>query len=712
MKVIILAAGRALSLGESSQGLPKCLMPFGDGTILSRQVMMLEDCGVKRENILIVTGHHSDVIAEKYPENILYNEQYKVSDNAYSLYLALQQIDDDILLLDGDLVFAQEALEKLLTSDSDTLLAHSGSSAYGATGVMVDEDGNVKEIGKHITTGFIYDSMLYLTRNTVRDWRNLLSQKSEQKSWYTVSFNKIVKEKKINVIVDAGCVCDVDTYFDYIEAKRLFGIENFTIMVTGASGFLGNKIYHILKRYYQVEGVQFRGNQSGMATLDLTDENKVEAFLELHRPKVIIHTAGIAEPEQCLKRPDVAKAVNVKSVANLVKACRKYNIKLIHISTDYVFDGESWEPYGHENVRNPKNFYGELKKQAEDLVRNYDNSLIVRLPILYGYNSDDDKITFPTRVIRMLEHGKELRLDNRQIRYPVLIDEVAIRLKSALRRIGILHITSSNPCTKYTWAKTIAGVFGLPQNLIKEDLTSKMTDRPLHIKLLVGEGDFETSDIKKGSMILAKQMHCVFRLIYKSSPASEELARNVGAYRFQLGQLLAKSVPKEVAMRLDCIVPVPSSGMYYAMGLASELGVPYVQGLLKPDAHIRSFQLADLSLRMQTIREKIIPIIELVRGKNIALVDEAIFTGVTLKVVCDMLKGCGVGNVYICIPTPFCNNHCQQYVQPERVLLSEEIQPEEIKDYFGVEGVFFQEYARFQGTLVNQSQICYECFYM
>ena len=77
-------------------------------------------------------------------------------------------------------------------------------------------------------------------------------------------------------------------------------------MVTGASGFLGNKIYHILKRYYQVEGVQFRGNQSGMATLDLTDENKVEAFLELHRPKVIIHTAGIAEPEQCLKRPDVA----------------------------------------------------------------------------------------------------------------------------------------------------------------------------------------------------------------------------------------------------------------------------------------------------------------------------------------------------------------------------------------------------------------------
>ena len=87
-----------------------------------------------------------------------------------------------------------------------------------------------------------------MTRNTVRDWRNLLSQKSEQKSWYTVSFNKIVKEKKINVIVDAGCVCDVDTYFDYIEAKRLFGIENFTIMVTGASGFLGNKIYHILKR--------------------------------------------------------------------------------------------------------------------------------------------------------------------------------------------------------------------------------------------------------------------------------------------------------------------------------------------------------------------------------------------------------------------------------------------------------------------------------
>lgn len=710
MKVVILAAGRALSLGDISHGLPKCLMPFGDGTIISRQIDMLKACGVKQEQILIVTGYRSDVIAERYPENILYNIQYKTTDNAYSLYLALQQIDEDILLLDGDLVFDKKALKQLLKVDSDTLLVHSGSSVYGATGVMTNENNQVTEIGKHVTTGLVYDSMLYLTRSTVQGWRDLLCQRVEQKSWYTVSLNKLVKKKNVNVIADAGKVCDVDTYFDYIEAKRCFGIENFTIMVTGASGLLGNKIYHILKRYYQVEGVQFHSNYPDLLTLDLTDETKVEAFLEIHRPQIIIHTAGIADPEKCLESPAMAKDVNVRAVKNLLNACRKYGIKLIHVSTDYVFDGESWAPYEHEAARIPKNFYGELKKQAEDLVRGYENSLIVRLPILYGYNSDEDKDIFPIYVIKMLRRGKELYLDNKQIRYPVLIDEVALSLKYALRQTGILHITSREPCTKYTWAKTIAEVFQLPQELIKENPASKLDDRPPHIQLAVGDGDFEISDIKAGSIILAKQMHCVFRLIYKSSPASEELSRNVGAYRFHLGKLLASSVPKGVIEALDCVVPVPSSGMYYAMGLAAELGVPYIQGLLKPDSHIRSFQLADLGLRMQTIRDKIIPIIELIRGKNIVLVDEAIFTGVTLKVVCDMLKGCGVGKVYICIPTPLCSNHCQQYVQPERVLLSEELKAEEIKDYFGVEGVYFQDYDCFQETVSDQSHICYECF--
>lgn len=699
-----------MGLGECRQNRPKCLLQFGNETLLAREVRLLVSCGIRFEDILIVTGYKSECIESLYPSNVLYNPHYNASDNAYSLYLALKMIDEDVLVLDGDLAFEKKTLQTLIDASADTLLSHVGDVSYGSTGIQLRNDGSVLEIGKHVTNGLIYDSMLHISRATVREWGALLSNPLDQKSWYTVSLNKLVKYRKIQSLTAAGMVADIDTHFDYIEAKRLFGIENFTILVTGASGLLGEKIYHILRRYYQVQGVQFKSEKLGFISLDLTDKHKLDAFLELNRPQVIINAAGIAEPEKCESNPALAESINVQAVRHLVESCRKYRIKLIHISTDYVFEGESYEPYEHEAERCPKNFYGELKKQAEDVVRNYQNSLIVRLPVLYGYNSDEDKETFPIRVMRSLSQGNALYLDNKQVRYPVLIDEVALGIKESLRQTGIMHITSGLPCTKYSWAKIIAKTFGLSPELIGEDEGSNLKDRPPHTRLAVGPGDCLVSDINFGTSILAKQMHCVFRLIYKSSPASEELGFNVGAYRYRLGKLLAKSVPESVRRELDCVVPVPSSGLYYAMGLADALSKPYVQGVFKPDTSTRSFQLANIALRAQIIRDKIVAICELIEGKNIALVDEAIFTGITLKVVCDMLKGCGVGKIYICIPTPVCGHRCQQYVQPEHNLLAEILEIEEMNDFFGVEGLYFQEYVTFQDNMTGIPGICYECF--
>lgn len=710
MKVIILAAGRALGIGELCSSTPKCLLPFGNRTLLDRQIDIINECGVRMADILIVAGHHGEQIEAKYPTNVIYNSKYKTSDNATSLYIALKSVDDDVLIMDGDLAFDKTAVSALFEAGLDSLLAHNGDSIYGETGIIKDAFGNVKEIGKHITGTLIFDSIIYLSRNTAKAWKNLLDNALERKSWYTISLNKLVKDIPIRTIVNAGRVVDIDTYFDYIEAKRIFGIENFTILVAGASGLLGEKLYHILKRNYQVQGVQFHGKRPELSSLDLTDAKKVAAFIELQRPKVIINAAGIAEPELCNDNPQMAEAVNVRAVRNLVESCKKYNIKLIHISTDYVFDGNSIRPYCHTAERKPKNYYGELKKEAEDIVMEYDNSLIVRVPILYGYNSDNDKVTFPIRVIKTLRRGERLRLDNKQTRYPVLIDEVAIRIESALRQTGIIHITSEERCTKYTWAQKIAETFGLERKLIEEDENDIPKDRPYHTKLAIENGDYIVNGIDAGTDILAKQMNCVFRLIYKSHPDAFELGENVGAYRYKLGYALKASLPNGFEKKVDCVMPVPNSGLYYAMGLASAIQIPYIQGLVKPDNATRSFQIADIALRTQTIREKIVPMVELVKDRSIALVDEAIFTGITLKAVCDMLKGCGVGKIFICIPTPMCGCHCRQYVQPNRNLLAEIMSVDEIKDYFGVAGIYFQQYGVFKNSLACMENVCYECF--
>ena len=77
-----------------------------------------------------------------------------------------------------------------------------------------------------------------------------------------------------------------------------------------------------------------------------------------------------------------------------------------------------------------------------------------------------------------------------------------------------------------------------------------------------------------------------------------------------------------------------------------------------------------------------------------AIIDEAIFTGITLKVVCDMLKACSVGKMSIFIPTPLCRHRCAQYVQPDRMLLAEEMDKEDIKRYFGADELYFQSESR------------------
>ncbi len=710
MKVVILAAGKGSGLGNLAAHQPKCMLQFGPETIIERQLRMLRQAGVDDSQIILVTGYRQEKLADKFPVQTVYNPYYAETDNAYSLFLALQQVDEDTLILDSDLVFDESVLLVMLGQKENTVLAKNNDNySYGATGIVV-KSNHVEEIGKHVQSSLTYESIIYLKKDTVDLWKEELAKPKNAQTWYSISLNKIVKETVFRVAVTDERIMGIDTYFDYIAAKRSFKIEDFSILVTGASGLLGKKVFHILKRRYTVNGIQHKAVPQVFPSLNLTDSQKVNAYIELNRPQIIIHTAGIAEPEICDQDKDMARELNLEVVKILVEACRKYHIKLILISTDYVFDGERSQEYSHTTERHPKNYYGETKKAAEDVVSAYENSLIIRMPILYGYNDDTDKLTFPIKVIQSLAQRQTLYLDNKQIRYPVLIDEVAFSIEAALAKTGIIHITSEFPCTKYTWGRLIAQKFGFDSVLIQEDTKSKLHNRPSHVKLEVVDRDYLVSDIQRGTDILRKQLHCVFKLIYKSDPTAYANEKNIGSYRYQLGMALGKVLPANMVNELDCVMPVPSSGLYYAMGLATELKVPYVQGLVKPDASVRSFQLADLALREQTIRSKIVPLPDFIQDKTIALVDEAIFTGITLKVVCDMLKACGARKIYICIPTPVCNYRCRQYIQPERELLLEDICEEKLKNYFGVAEVYFQVYEKFEQSIADMANICCECF--
>jgi dTDP-4-dehydrorhamnose reductase len=91
-------------------------------------------------------------------------------------------------------------------------------------------------------------------------------------------------------------VLGVNDTYDYLWAKRQFGIEKYSILVTGASGFLGKKLYSTLGRGYQVTGLQYSAAGSGFPSVDLTDPVELRAFIDLNKPDVIIHAAGTADP--------------------------------------------------------------------------------------------------------------------------------------------------------------------------------------------------------------------------------------------------------------------------------------------------------------------------------------------------------------------------------------------------------------------------------
>ncbi len=107
------------------------------------------------------------------------------------------------------------------------------------------------------------------------------------------------------------------------------------------------------------------------------------------------------------------------------------------------------------------------------------------------------------------------------------------------------------------------------------------------------------------------------------------------------------------------------------------------------------------------IRDKICIIPELLHNKTIALVDEAIFTGTTLRVVCDMIKACGVKDIFILIPTPLSKSRCRQYVMPNREILSEKVS--DMEEYFGARKVIFQTEKEYGDVMKTIPNICYEC---
>jgi len=254
------------------------------------------------------------------------------------------------------------------------------------------------------------------------------------------------------------------------------------LLVTGASGLLGNKIVKTANGNYDVTPLHSAHPlHSGSLKLDVTDRKQVLNLFSTLEPDVIIHTASETNVDKCEIQKENAWKINVEGTRNIAEAC-KAGAKLIYISTDYVFDGRKGD-YKEDDTPNPINYYAVTKLEGEkQVIQNCENFAILRTSVLYGWHPF--KRNFATWVTNELKQNKEITVVEDHYNTPTLADNLAEMAIEAIPKDleGVYHACGSERIGRYEFARQIARAFDLNQNLIRpikmEQLTAWIAKRP------------------------------------------------------------------------------------------------------------------------------------------------------------------------------------------------------------------------------------------
>jgi dTDP-4-dehydrorhamnose reductase len=243
------------------------------------------------------------------------------------------------------------------------------------------------------------------------------------------------------------------------------------IIITGGAGLLGlNWGYHIRDRYAPVLGLHAREIQpAGLATRHLPLESKAVLLpvLEALAPRAIIHTAGLTSIEGCEADPALARQVNVEVSRYVSEACKEMAIPMIHISTDNLFDGNSAMVTEDAPV-NPVNVYGQTKAEAELVIQECHDDVIIVRTNFYGWGPVY-KPSFSDTIIRSLRNGGDLSLFEDVYYTPILISDLVNAAHDLLEkgRRGVFHVVGDERLSKYDFGHRVADAFDLDASGIR-----------------------------------------------------------------------------------------------------------------------------------------------------------------------------------------------------------------------------------------------------
>ncbi|MFC1493637.1 SDR family oxidoreductase [candidate division KSB1 bacterium] len=266
------------------------------------------------------------------------------------------------------------------------------------------------------------------------------------------------------------------------------------ILLTGCHGLLGQYIIsskpdECFLRGIDIDDVSLiHGTNYDHQKIDITKSKEIKGLIDVLKPDLIIHTAAFTNVDECEIRKEHCWQINVESLENIIKYAKRINAKLIHISSDYIFDGEK-EIYCPDDLGSPLNYYGKAKLAAENLVRGSGlDWTILRTSTLYDVDRLKGKENFVTWVIKNLQEGSRIRIVNDQWGNPTLARNLAEAVWKVVsgNQLGVYNASGSEMCDRLSFTRNIAEVFDLDPGLIQPVTTAELNQkakRPLKIGL-------------------------------------------------------------------------------------------------------------------------------------------------------------------------------------------------------------------------------------
>ena len=269
------------------------------------------------------------------------------------------------------------------------------------------------------------------------------------------------------------------------------------VLVTGSNGLLGTKLLAAMLQRPGLEPLAAsRGacanrdlGQFPFFQLDVTDGARVDAVVRQTAPDVVIHTAAMTDVDGCERDEATARAVNVGGTEHVAQACESAGARLVHLSTEYVFDGAAG-PYSEDDATNPLGVYARTKLESERVIaERCSHWAVARTTVLFGY-APNVRPNFVLWLLERLARGERTRVVADQVGSPTRADNLAEMVLALAEggAQGVYHTVGASRLDRYTFARLAASVFELDASLVEPVSTAELRQpapRPLNAGLSV-----------------------------------------------------------------------------------------------------------------------------------------------------------------------------------------------------------------------------------